>query len=90
MMFERISSFCPSVRVLEAKDDLLIYRKAFQHSRITSRLKVLAAMARGEAGCVITTPQALAEYYPAPERLLNSVVHIYGAYGQTCGNGLRA
>lgn len=76
MMFERICSFCPSVRVLEAKDDLLIYRKAFQHSRITSRLKVLAAMARGEAGCVITTPQALAEYYPAPERLLNSVVHI--------------
>lgn len=76
MMFERISGFCPSALVLDPKDDLLIYRKAFQHSRITARLKVLAAMVRGEAGCVITTPQALAEYYPDPKRLLDSILHV--------------
>ena len=76
MMFERLKSFCEDAAVLEPKDDLLIYRKAFQHSRITSRLRVLAAMARGEVSCVITTPQALAEYYPAPERLLESILRI--------------
>ena len=76
MMYERIVGFCPDARVLDAKDDLLIYRKAFQHSRITARLKVLADMARGNIGCVITTPQALAELYPSPQRLLDSIIKI--------------
>ena len=76
MMYERISSFCAATAILEPKDDLLIYRKAFQRSRIASRLKVLAGMARGEYDCVITTPQAAAEFYPAPERLLSHILKI--------------
>ena len=76
LMYERISSFCPRTAVLDRKDDLLIFRKAFQHSRVAARLKVLAGMARGEYDCVITTPQALAEYYPAPERLIGAAVRL--------------
>ncbi len=74
LMYKRIKGFCPTAKVLEPKDDLLIYRKAFQQSRIAERLRLLDEVRRGEVGALVTTPQALAEYYPSPSRLSKAII----------------
>ncbi|MDE6551269.1 MAG: transcription-repair coupling factor [Clostridia bacterium] len=76
LMYKRIKGFCPTARVLEPKDDLLIYRKAFQQSKISDRLRLLFEVLKGEVGALVTTPQALAEYYPSPSRLRQSIISL--------------
>lgn len=60
------------IAYLPEKDDVLIYRKAFQATSLTKRVSVLSKLARGEVKCCITTAAALMQYVPVKENLLNA------------------
>lgn len=58
------------IAYLPEKDDVLIYRKAFQTTSLTRRVAVLSQLAKGEIKCCITTAAALMQYVPVKENLL--------------------
>ena len=58
------------IAYLPEKDDVLIYRKAFQTTSLTRRVSVLSQLAKGEIKCCITTATALMQYVPVKENLL--------------------
>ncbi len=69
--------FDPSeIGYLPEKDDVLIYRKAFQATSLTRRLSVLAQLAKGELKCCITTAAALMQYVPVKGNLLAATVTV--------------
>lgn len=64
------------VAYLPEKDDVLIYRKAFQTTSLTRRVAVLSQLAKGEIKCCITTAAALMQYVPVKENLLAATKEI--------------
>ena len=58
------------IAYLPEKDDVLIYRKAFQATSLTKRVSVLSQLAEGKLKCCITTAAALMQYVPVKENLL--------------------
>lgn len=75
---EALSDFYETdeIAYLPEKDDVLIYRKAFQATSLTKRVSVLSQLARGELRCCITTSAALMQYTPLRENLLKATFEI--------------
>ena len=75
---EALSDYFDSddIAYLPEKDDVLIYRKAFQATSLTRRVSALSRLARGEVKCCITTAAALMQYMPFAENLLNATIGI--------------
>lgn len=75
---EALSDFFESSEIgyLPEKDDVLIYRKAFQATSLTKRLSVLAQLAKGELKCCITTAAALMQYVPVKDNLLSATITV--------------
>ena len=61
---------------LPEKDDVLIYRKAFQATSLTRRISALSKIALGEAKCCVTTATALMQYVPVKENLLGATITV--------------
>lgn len=73
--------FGTRVGMLESNQDVLIYHKAVRKGGVGARVRTLGRLLGGELECVVTTPQALMQYYPRPERVLARKVTIQ--IGQT-------
>lgn len=64
------------IAYLPEKDDVLIYRKAFQTTSLTKRVSVLAELAAGKIKCCITTASALMQYVPEKKNLLDATITV--------------
>ncbi len=74
--------FGDRVAVLEPNPDVLMFYKAYRRGDVGARVRTLWRMCSGDLDCVVTTPQALMQYYPRPDRLARSVLSLHT--GQTC------
>lgn len=61
---------------LPEKDDVLIYRKAFQSAALSERISALARLAEGKVRCCITTASSLMQFVPEVESLRASVITV--------------
>lgn len=64
------------IAFLPEKDDVLIYRKAFQATSLAKRLSVLSRLAEGGIRCCITTAAALMQYVPRKDELVGATMTV--------------
>lgn len=62
------------VDIFPEREDVLIYSKTYSKDRTHKRLAVLGKMLDDELDVVVTTPSALMNYVPAPDRFLRATV----------------
>lgn len=64
------------VGFLPANEELLINRKSFHKGILAQRITTLYKWAKGEIDCVVTSPQAVVQFLPKKQALLDSVIQL--------------
>lgn len=62
--YDRLSYYTDKAVLLIERDDLLMYRKVNSHTNNVNRIKALSEFASGKANILITTAEAVLQFYP--------------------------
>lgn len=76
--YEALSDYYDSEEIvfLPEKDDVLVYRKAFQSTQLATRIEVLDLLAKGKIKCCIVTAMSLMQYMPLRKNLTDAVISV--------------
>lgn len=76
-LFNRLHDYYGDrVAILPANEELLLHRKTYHKSLLAQRIDALYDLARGKLDCLVVSPQALAQYLPSKDALLDSVIDL--------------
>ena len=75
-LYEKLQEFNPKVGLLVERDDILMYRKMSSSVDNSQRLRTLYGMINGDIEIIVSTSEAVMQYFPSPENILSSVLKL--------------